>query len=53
MSHISHCPLTWMFCSKKSTKKIKAVHERSYPVLLEEVQKVTLHQQCVSYDQSL
>ena len=47
ISNFSYCPLIWMFCSKESTKKINAVHERSlriilndyespYPVLLEE-----------------
>ena len=30
ISHFSYCPLIWMFCSKKSTKKINVVHERSY-----------------------
>ena len=29
ISHFSYCPLIWMFCFKKSTKKINAVHERS------------------------
>ena len=29
ISHLSYCPLIWMFCSKQSTKKINAVHERS------------------------
>ena len=29
ISHFSYCPLIWMFCSKKSTEKINAVHERS------------------------
>ena len=29
ISHFSYCYLIWMFCSKKSSKKINAVHERS------------------------
>ena len=29
ISHFSYCSLIWMFCSKKSTKRINAVHERS------------------------
>ena len=47
ISHFSCCLLIWMFCPKKSTKKINAVHERYlriirndyeslYPLLLEE-----------------
>ena len=55
ISHFSYCPLIWMFCTKKSTKKINAVHERSsriirndyeslYPLLLEEIHQITLHQ---------
>ena len=54
ISHFSYCPLIWMFCSKKSTKKINAVHERSlriirndyeslYPLLLEEAHQITFH----------
>ena len=57
ISHFSYCPLIWMFCSKKSTKKINAFHERSlrivwndyeslYPLSLEEVHKITFHQRC-------
>ena len=59
ISHFSYCPLIWMFCSKKSTKKINAVHERSlriirndyeslYPLLLEEAHQITFHQQCIN-----
>ena len=59
ISHFSYCPLIWMFCSKKSTKKINAVHERSlriirndyeslYPLLLEETHQITFHQQCIN-----
>ena len=29
ISHFGYCLLIWMFCSKKSTKKINAAHERS------------------------
>ena len=54
ISHFSYWPLIWMFCSKKSTKKINAVHERSlriirndyeslYPLLLEEAHQITFH----------
>ena len=54
ISHFSYCPLIWMFCSKKSTKKINAIHERSlriirnnyeslYPLLLEEAHQITFH----------
>ena len=34
ISHFSYCLLIWMFCSKKSTKKINAVHERSLRIIL-------------------
>ena len=55
ISHFSYCPLIWMFCSKKFTKKINPVHERSlriirndyeslYPLLLEEAHQITFHQ---------
>ena len=55
ISHFSCCSLIWMFCSKKSTKKLNAVHERSlriirndyeppYPLLLEEAHQITFHQ---------
>ena len=58
ISHFSYCPLIWMFCSKKSTKKINAVHERSlritlkdyespYTSLLEEAHQITFHQRCI------
>ena len=50
----------WMFCSKKTTKKKNAVHERSLliflndyespcPVLLEEVHPITFDQRCIYY----
>ena len=59
ISHFSYCPLIWMFCSKKSTKKINAVHERflriilndyesPYPLLLEEAHQITFHQRCIN-----
>ena len=58
ISHFSYCPLIWMFCSKKSTEKINAVHERSlriirneslYPLLLEEeTHQTTFHQRCIN-----
>ena len=61
ISHFSYCPFIWMFCSKKSTKKINDVHERSlhiilndcespYPLLIEEVQahQITFHQRCIN-----
>ena len=48
-----------MFCSKKSTLKINAVHERSlriirndyeslYSVILEEAHQITFHQGCIN-----
>ena len=57
--HFSYCPLIWMFCSKKSTKKINAVHERSlriilndyespFPLLLEESHQITFHQRYIN-----
>ena len=57
--HFSYCPLISMFCSKKSTKKINAVHEKSlriirngyesvYPLVLKEAHQVTFHQRCIN-----
>ena len=54
ISDFNYCPLIWMLCSKKSTKKINAVHERSlriirndyeslYPLLLEETHQIKFH----------
>ena len=59
ISHLSYCPIIWMFCSKKSTKRINAVHERSlwiilndyespYSLLLEEARQITFHQRCIN-----
>ena len=59
ISHFSYCPLIWMFCSKKSAKKINAVNERSlriirndyqslYPWLLEEAHQIKFHQRCIN-----
>ena len=59
ISHFSYFLLLWIFCSKKSTKKINAVHERSlqiirndyeslYPLLLEEAHQITFHQRCIN-----
>ena len=33
ISNFSYCRLIWMICSKKSTKKINAVHERSLQII--------------------
>ena len=59
ISHFSYCPLIWMFCFKKSTEKINAVHERSlriilndyespYPLLLDEAHQIIFHQRCIN-----
>ena len=59
ISYFSHRLLIWMFCSKKSTKKINTVHERSlriilkdrespHPLLLEEAHQITFHQRYIS-----
>ena len=59
ISHFSYCPLIWMFCSKKYTKKINAVHEGSlqiikndyetfYLLLLEEAHQITFRQRGIS-----
>ena len=56
ISHLSYCPLILMFCSKKSTKNINAVHERPsriirnnyeslYPLSLHQI---TFHQRCMN-----
>ena len=58
ISHFSYCPLIWIFCSKKSTNKINAVHERPlriirndymplYPLLLEETPN-NIHQRFIN-----
>ena len=54
ISQFSFCPLIWMFCSKTSTKKINAFHERSLRIILndyespysslsEEAHQITFH----------
>ena len=59
ISYFSHRLLIWMFCSKKSTKKINTVHERSlriilkdreppHPLLLEGAHQITFHQRYIS-----
>ena len=58
-SHFCYCPFICMFCSKKSTRKINAVHERSLRIilndyecpdslLLEEAHQVTFYQRCLN-----
>ena len=60
ISHFSYSPPVWIFCSKKSTKKLNAVHERSlriilndyeppYPLLLAEAHQITFRQRCINY----
>ena len=59
IAHFNYCSFIWMFWSKKSTKKINAVHERflriilndyesPYPLLLEESYQITFHQRCIN-----
>ena len=59
ISYFSHRLLIWMFCSKKSTKKINTVHERSlriilkdrespHPLSLEEAHQITFRQRYIS-----
>ena len=58
-SHFSYCPLIWMFCSKKSMKKINSIHERSlrlllndyestFDLLLEKSHEISVHQNCIN-----
>ena len=60
ISNFSYCFLIWMFCPKRSTKKINAVHERSlriilndyespYPLFLEKAHQITFHQRSINY----
>ena len=60
ISHFSYCPLIWMFCLKKPSKKINAVHKGSlriiltdyespYPLILEEAHQIIFHQRCINY----
>ena len=32
-SQFKYCPLTWMFCSRKSNNKINRLHERSLRII--------------------
>ena len=32
-SQFKYCPLTWMFCSRKSNNKINRLHERSLRIV--------------------
>ena len=42
ISHFSYCPIIWMFCSRKSTKKINAIHERSLRIIRNDSKRVSL-----------
>ena len=54
-SQFSHCPLVWMFCSRKLNDRINSIHKRalrivyldyssSFAELLEKDKSVTIHQ---------
>ena len=54
-SQFSHCPLVWMFCSRKLNERINSVHKRAlrtlyldycstFAELLEKDKSVTIHQ---------
>ena len=52
ISHFSYYPLIWMFCSKKSNKKVNAVRERSLQIILNEYKSPYLllfHRRFINY----
>ena len=58
-SHLSYCPLIWMFCNRKSMKKVNKIRERnlrlminnyelSYDELLDLTNEISSHQRCLN-----
>ena len=58
-SHFSYCPLIWMFCNRKSMKKVNKIQERylrlmknnyelSYEELLNLSNEISPHQRCLN-----
>ena len=37
-SHFSYCPLIWMFCNKKSMKKVNKIQERYLQLMTNNVE---------------
>ena len=58
-SHLSYCPLIWMFCNRKSMKKVNKIrelnlrlminnYELSYDELLDLTNEISSHQRCLN-----
>ena len=58
-SHLTYCPLIWMFCNRKSIKKVTKIQERylrlmthnyelSYEELLDLTNEISPHQRCLN-----
>ena len=58
-SHFSYCPLIWMFCNRKSVKKVNKIYERylrlmtsnyelSNEELLDLTDEISPHQRCLN-----
>ena len=58
-SHLSYCPPIWMFCNRKSIKKVNKIQERylrlmthnyklSYEELLDLTNAISPHQRCLN-----
>ena len=57
-SQFKYCPLTLMFCSRKSNNKIKRLHERSFRIVNNDYEstyeELLAHNNCFSiHDQSI
>ena len=59
-SDLSYCPLIWMFCNRKSMKKVNKIQERylrlmannyelSYEKLLDLTNEISSHQRCLNF----
>ena len=57
-SQFNYCPLIWMFCSRKSNRKINTIHERSLRLIFNDYENsfeellllnndFTIHQRCL------
>ena len=49
-SQFKYCPLTWMFCSRKSNNKINRLHERALRIVYNDYE--TTYEELLSHDNS-
>ena len=49
-SQFKYCPLTWMFCSRKSNNKINRLHERALRIVYNDFE--TTYEELLSHDNS-